>query len=82
MVDADDYILELAVPSAAPLSFHFIHSFVQRQLADQGDGARLAPKEKDFLITVEGREPQSVKSPEVPNKLVIPLIQNAYHSSS
>lgn len=78
MADAEDGVLRPAGASTAPISFHFSRTFAQRRLANSGDGAGVAPEEKDFLKTVEGRELQSVKPSEAPKELIIPLIQNGY----
>ncbi|XP_055420021.1 G-patch domain and KOW motifs-containing protein isoform X2 [Bubalus kerabau] len=73
MADAEDGVLRPAGSSTAPISFSFNRTSARRWLA--GD---VAPEEKDFLKTVEGRELQSVKPSEAPKELVIPLIQNGH----
>ncbi|KAM5221783.1 G-patch domain and KOW motifs-containing protein isoform 2-T2 [Ctenodactylus gundi] len=78
MADAEDCTLQTAASSAAPISFGFTRTSVRRRLADPRDGAAAGGGEKDFLKAVEGRELQSVKPPEAPRELVIPLIQNGH----
>lgn len=76
MADPEDGVSGSAAVSTAPISFSFSRTFSRRRLADSGDSAGAAPKEKDFLKSVEGRELHSVKPSETPKELVIPLIQN------
>nr|XP_020027182.1 G patch domain and KOW motifs-containing protein isoform X1 [Castor canadensis] len=78
MAGTEDGVLQPAAGSTAPISFGFTRTSVRRRLPDCGESAGLAPEEKDFLKTVEGRQLQSVKPTEAPKELVIPLIQNGY----
>ncbi|XP_008060933.1 G patch domain and KOW motifs-containing protein [Carlito syrichta] len=82
MADAEDGALQPAAASTAPISFGFTRTSARRRLADPGDDAGPSPEEKDFLKTVEGKELQSVKPPEAPKELVIPLIQNGHRRQS
>ncbi|XP_048191598.1 G-patch domain and KOW motifs-containing protein isoform X2 [Perognathus longimembris pacificus] len=76
MADPEEAVLRPSGISTATVSFGFTRTSSRRQFADYGASAETDPEEKEFLNTVQGREFKSMKPPETPQKLVIPVIQN------